>query len=198
MDKKTTSRVTRNEVQRQMISEFMSKNPDIKCGNFAVAKEKWKKIAVKLNQVPGGARKDWTRWRQTYYDDLRTKAKETDVKVEPHDDDAVDEEGDEQHLDLAPSSEYDPTCTTATKSNDIESYSFEFLDCSVENQPIADKYESLLLELNIKYENKDDDTVEENSDGNELKGNPLNRLRSQVTKAQKSKMFEYIETNEDL
>lgn len=60
-----------NSIQKSMLIEFMTKHPKLRSGTFSpeftfkVAKTLWEEITIKLNAVPGGARKDnWKSWRK--------------------------------------------------------------------------------------------------------------------------------------
>lgn len=96
MEPKRKLGTRRNEQQRQMILTFIEQNPELQIGNFSYGEEKWKKITKRLNAVAGGARKDWSHWRKSYYDDRRVAGESKKWKKNTKQDD--DEETTRQRI----------------------------------------------------------------------------------------------------
>ncbi|CAH0562920.1 unnamed protein product [Brassicogethes aeneus] len=64
-----------NGIQKNMLIEYMEQNPKLRAGTFSPdftfknCQTLWEIITVKLNAVPGGAKKDdWRMWRKTWAD----------------------------------------------------------------------------------------------------------------------------------
>lgn len=66
--RKLTKRVS--EPQQKALIKFMTAHPELRKGKFSatftqkMAQVLWKKAAIKLNAIPGGANKDAIQWRR--------------------------------------------------------------------------------------------------------------------------------------
>lgn len=63
-----------NGIQKNILIEYMEQNPKLRAGTFGPdftfknAQTLWEIITVKLNAVPGGAKKDhWRMWRKVSF-----------------------------------------------------------------------------------------------------------------------------------
>lgn len=63
-----------NGIQKNILLEYMEQNPKLRAGTFGPdftfknAQTLWEIITVKLNAVPGGAKKDhWRMWRKVSF-----------------------------------------------------------------------------------------------------------------------------------
>lgn len=58
--------------QKELLVEFMEKNPDLRSGQFTASFTRqtghklWVEISQVLNTLEGGARKSWEKWRKVY------------------------------------------------------------------------------------------------------------------------------------